>query len=261
MRTQFAPESEAWRGGPQFGGLSIEVTYAPGYVAPPMPEDEVLGDIQGLLTMNEPLLSKKKARVIMARTTSSRSDTNGKESGTATSLGVEALEGADWDVEGDLKSPGLPEREKDRIAQVLSGDTGDTFAELEAQAARVWEQQVQPMIHVGNHFADPYALPSESESESEVASEVEVDPRRLQRRMTEEELGRNQWKVEMKSKRREERGKKLMLNPSESEDGSAFESADDGLEDDEHGLWHLVDQKTGRGSTTLPGRVRVSAFD
>ncbi|RXW13891.1 hypothetical protein EST38_g11962, partial [Candolleomyces aberdarensis] len=177
---------------------------------------------------------KKKARVIMARTTSSRSDANGKEPGMAALLSVEALEGADGDVEGevDSKSPGLLEREKDRIAQVLPGDTGDTFAESEAQAARVWEQQVQPMVHVGNHFADPYALPSESKSESEVASEVEVNPRRPQRRMTEEELGRKQWKVEMKSKRREERGKKLMLNLSESEDDSAFESADDGLEDD-----------------------------
>ncbi|RXW16696.1 hypothetical protein EST38_g9158 [Candolleomyces aberdarensis] len=105
-----------------------------------MPKAEILGDIQGLLTMNETLLSKKKARVIMARTTSSRSDANGKEPGTAASLSVEALEGADGDVEGevDLKSPGLLEREKDRIAQVLSGDTGDTFTESEAQAARAW---------------------------------------------------------------------------------------------------------------------------
>ncbi|KAJ2915756.1 hypothetical protein MD484_g4700, partial [Candolleomyces efflorescens] len=246
--------------------LSIEVTYASGYtgyVAPPMPKAEILGDIQGLLTMNETLLSKKKARVMLARTTSSRSDANGKEVGTSTTLGDETLEGADAEAEVDLKSPGLLEREKDRLARVLAGEVegGDTFGELQQQAERGWQQQMQPTLNFGNNFADPYALPSESESESEFASEVEGDPRRPQRQMTLEEVGRRKWKVEMRTRRKEDRVKKLALNLSESEDDSAFESADDGLEDDEHGLWHLAHQQSGAANTTLPGQVRVAAFD
>lgn len=230
-----------------------------------MPKAEILGDIQGLLTMNENLLSKKKAKMMLARTTSSRSDANGNELGTAGALNgsADAHGEAEGDLEGevDLKSPGLLEREKDRIAQVLSGDASsiaDSFADSEAHSERM-----QPILQAGNTFADPYALPSESESESEFGfgAEAEVDPRRPQRRMTEEELGRKRWKEEMRAKRREERSKKLMLDLSESEDDSAFESADDGLDHDEQGLRHLVDQKTGAGNAPLPGQVRVSAFD
>lgn len=241
-----------------------------GYIAPPLPKAEILGGIEGFLKQHDNLLSKKKVKTMGASAVGRDLAANGVARDRSRG-GVEGVELADFDAaaaqqefEVDLLHRGFLEKEKDRIGELLvahmkSANAGPQLGSQGGKGTLAVNGSLNPRTDT-----NPYELPSESESESEYGAGIQGEEGKDLVQLTAEALGRRQWKEQMRAKKREEMAKRLALDLSESEgEESVFESADEGLHDDES---RGMSNSTRDLPPPLPypdqgTHIRVAAFD
>ncbi|KAJ3528085.1 hypothetical protein NMY22_g9543 [Coprinellus aureogranulatus] len=259
--------------------LSIEVNYLSGYqgyIAPPLPKAEILGGIEGFLKQHDNLLSKKKVKT-MGASAVSRADSGATAMGKARSRGgvggIGGMELGDFDVataqqedEVDLLRRSFLEKEKDRIGDLLVAHmkAGEGVAGANGHSGLGNGNAANGNLNPRSD-SNPYELPSESESESEYGHAIRGEEGKDLVQLTAEALGRKQWKQQLKARKKEEVARKLTLNLSESEgDDSIFESADEGVEDEEGHV--SPSSANGHAPPPLPypergTHIRVAAFD
>jgi hypothetical protein len=244
--------------------LAIEVNYMSGYqgyIAPPLPKAEIQGGIEGFLKQHDTLLTKKKVKTMGASAVAR--DAASTERGRGVQ-GDELVETSVEQSEVDLLRRGFLETEKDRIGEVLVAHMKvvDVGRQVGAPSqAGMGDGGTNSNLNP-RADANPYELPSESESESEYGNRLSGVEGGVEQ-LTAEALGRKQWKRQLRAKKKEETAKKLMLDLTESEDDSIFESADEGLQDDENQLPATKAERAPRplAYANQGTHVRVAAFD